>query len=84
MSADRGSPPQSAELARGVQLDQEEPNASSSSSWPTLSEGTVPLLDDLERVEAEEREARWRVVTSGRLGPSRGRRGSTRSTRTPH
>jgi hypothetical protein len=34
-----------------------------SSPWPALSEGTVPLLDDLERMETEEKEARWRVIT---------------------
>ncbi len=32
-------------------------------SWSDLSEGTVPVMDDFERVEAEEREARWRVIT---------------------
>lgn len=29
----------------------------SSSAWSTLSNDTVPLLDDIERVEAEERVA---------------------------
>jgi hypothetical protein len=38
-----------------------------SSAWSTLTEDTVPLLDDIERVEAEEREARWHVV-AGRRG----------------
>jgi hypothetical protein len=37
-----------------------------SSAWSALGEDTVPFLDDLERVEAEEHEARRRVVMGQR------------------
>lgn len=47
-------------------------NPSPPSSWSTLSEGTVPFLEDRERQEAEKREARWRVVTGGQRLSKRG------------
>jgi hypothetical protein len=81
MSVGQRSSSHAAEPRQEGALDQRGSGAERSLSWSALSEGTVPLLDDLERVEADEKEARWRVVTGARpkSGASRHPLGITRS-----
>jgi hypothetical protein len=69
MSVHKELPPDT-EPTQGDSFDREGLDPSPPSSWPALSEGAVPLLDDLERAEDDEREARWRVITGGRYSPT--------------
>ncbi len=68
MSVDRRSSARGEEQTRWNQVDDSErsPRRVRSSAWSTLIEDTVPLLDDTAQIEAEEREARWGVVTGQR------------------